>query len=88
MGIQMLVSAAPKVLLPPIAQMIPAQSTASGSNPINSFGSRNVDMDGMKNGWPSSRDDFKWRHSDVREIAYTYTFSVFDKIVLEGNLNQ
>ena len=71
-----------------LAEMIPAQSTAAGSNPINSFIGRNIDMNEMKNGWPAQRDDFRWRHSDIREVSFSFTFPVFEEIVLRGELKQ
>ena len=72
-----------------LAEMIPAQSTAAGSNPINSFIGRNYDMDTMSSGWPVQRPPGSgWWHSDVRNVAYTYTFPVFDEIVTTGELSK
>ena len=70
-----------------LAEMIPAQSAAAGSNPINSFVGRNYDMNAMSSGWPAQRPPGSgWWHSDIRNIAYSYTFPVFDKIVETGDL--
>lgn len=71
-----------------LAEMIPAQSTAAGSNPINSLGGRNYDMNEMKNGWPAQRDDLRWRNSDIREVSFTFTFPVFEEIVFTGDLTK
>jgi hypothetical protein len=72
-----------------LAEMIPAQSTAAGSNPINSFGARNFDMNGMKTGWPATRPDpGDWFHSDIRAVSYSYTFQVFDTLAVTGGLRQ
>jgi hypothetical protein len=71
-----------------LAEMIPAQSTAAGSNSINSFGVQNFDMNGMKTGWPATRDDQNWKHSDLRAVSYTYTFQVFDEVSQIGNLEE
>ena len=71
-----------------LAEMIAVQSTAAGSNPINSFEDKNFDMDEMKTGWPATRDDQRWRHSDIREVSYTYTFLVFDEISQLSNIQQ
>ncbi len=72
-----------------LAEMIPAQSTAAGSNPINSFGARNFDMNGMKTGWPATRPDpGDWFHSDIRAVSYSYTFQVFDTLAETGGLRQ
>ncbi len=67
-----------------LAEMIPARSTAAGSNPI--AGIPSFDMNANKNGWP--RDDQMWRHSDIREVAYCFTYKTFEKIVNLGGLNQ
>lgn len=71
-----------------LAEMIPVKSTAAGSNPINSFGARNYDMNTMSSGWPAQRDDLRWRHSDIREVAFTFTFPVFEEIVETGELTK
>jgi hypothetical protein len=45
----------------------------------------------FKSGWPQSRrsvDSTDWRHSDIREVAYTYIYKMFDKIVIIANLSQ
>ena len=64
-----------------LAEMIPAQSTAAGSNPLNILGNQNFDMNAMKTGWPAEREDPQnWLHSDLRAVSYTYTFIVFDTI--------
>lgn len=72
-----------------LAEMIPAQTTAAGSNSINSFGNdRNFDMNAMKTGWPATRPPGSgWWHSDLQNVSYTYTFLAFDKITETANLS-
>lgn len=45
-----------------------------------------------KNGWPPSRsvdnESKKWKHSDLREIAYPYVFGLFDKFTSQGKLDK
>lgn len=44
---------------------------------------RLVDMNKNKNGWPSARtgdNDYRWRHSDIREIAYPFVYMIFNKL--------
>jgi len=67
-----------------LAEMIPARSTAAGSNPV--AGVPGFDMNANKNGWP--RDDQRWRHSDLREVGYFFTYKTFDEFVVRGELNQ
>jgi len=75
-----------------LAEAIPALSFASGRNELSAFTqSRNFNMHNMKNGWPQERlnDQEKedhWLHSDIRYIAYPFTYKLFDKIVEKGAL--
>ena len=55
----------------------------------------NFDMQGTcENGWPASRPARttgvsaagEWHHSDVRAVAYTFTYPLFNQIVIVGNL--
>ena len=74
-----------------LARVIPALTLPVGANAVPSLGSQsNFDMNQLfKSGWPQSRvDDTDWRHSDMREIAYTYIHKMFDKIVTLGGLSQ
>ena len=73
-----------------LGEAIPSLSFATGANELDIFGElRNEDMMNLKpNGWPSSRGNGDWLHSDIREVAYLYTFEVFDQIVGLGGLNQ
>ncbi len=40
----------------------------------------------FKNGWPKSRDNVRWKHSDVHEIGYTYIYNLWDNMVIMGGL--
>ena len=44
----------------------------------------------LKDGWPSTltADSQNWHHSDLREVAYKLVHSLFEQLVLDGNLNQ
>lgn len=46
----------------------------------------------MADGWPEERGGEttikKWRHSNFKDIAYRYTYKLFDNLVTEGNLNE
>jgi len=73
-----------------LARAIPATSFAAGANPIDTLnapsGQRNFNMEktgddlGLQNGWPR-RQNSRWRHGDYRDVAYVYTYKLFDKIV-------
>ncbi|MBB5353562.1 hypothetical protein HNR46_003823 [Haloferula luteola] len=78
-----------------LAESLPALTFAAGSNPIQIFNTRNIDMMGLRNGWPEARtaptvdpDLRGWRHSDIRNMAYLYTHKVFDEFINQGKLDQ
>ena len=80
-----------------LSDAIPATSWAVGSHAVTNldirFGeARNFDMNLLyQNGWPEGRFDTgehnsNWYHSDYREIAYTFTYPLFNKWVTLGDL--
>jgi hypothetical protein len=76
-----------------LAQMIPATSFAAGANAlIKKFDLRHqLDMAGMKSNtsnWPLRDDKREWHHCDLREVAYLYTWAVYDRFVKNANLDQ
>ena len=60
---------------------IPAESFAAGRNETSGVsGNYNYQNEnGTPNGWPSNRDG--WFHSDLKEVAFWYTYKLFEKIV-------
>jgi hypothetical protein len=79
-----------------LSESLPALTFAAGSNPIDLLNSqsdadagRNYNMSSMKNGWPQERgDDEDWKHGDIREVAYLYTYKVYQKVTQLGGLNK
>jgi hypothetical protein len=84
-----------------ISEMIPCTSLAAGRNVLNNYPvSRQFDMHRYfmtnKEKWPLRNDKHDenenlpraWCHSDIREVAYTHVWQVFEKIVNIGNLSQ
>jgi hypothetical protein len=80
-----------------LAGAIPAMSLAAGREAIPRPGvmAGNVDMNvGIKpTFWPDrdpdpNVDDYRWLHCDIKNMAYIYTFEVFDAMVSEGDLEQ
>jgi hypothetical protein len=74
-----------------LAEMIPALSFAAGSNRLESFGDDgNFDMPGIyAEAWPPERGgNTKWFHSDVKVVAYTYIFKLYEQFVTLGELDQ
>lgn len=76
-----------------LADAIPALSFAMGANSLNIYGTgRNKNMsdpafrsgDYSEGKWP--RDGNLWKHSDIKNIAYPFNYSLFDDIVTEGGL--
>ena len=80
------VAQAPQARAQLLADAIPAVSRAMGRNPLTGFGGGAVDMNAMRNGWPQVRQDDdnlknRWLHSDLKNVAYLFTYRVFDDIV-------
>ena len=74
-----------------IAQGVSALSYAAGGNPINILGLYNYNLDGIANkpnGWGRRGGAYgtRWLHSDLKDMAYLYTFKLFDELVTQGDL--
>ncbi|MBQ3812148.1 MAG: hypothetical protein II841_01120 [Bacteroidales bacterium] len=75
-----------------LADAIPALSFAAGSNPLpdtTAWSGANVNLMSHESGeyplgWP--REGQVWQHSDLKEVAYHFLYSLFDCIVLQGEL--
>lgn len=73
-----------------MARGIPARSYAVGANEAFSLLAQNYNMPDAfreKNGWPVERKEGEWDHSDIRDVAYLYTFEVYLNFVSLGGLN-
>ena len=74
-----------------LVDAIPAESFAAGANALSSasgIGSYNF-QSATPNGWPESRkvrignETVEiWKHSDLKNVAYYYVHSLFDKILI------
>jgi len=77
-----------------LARAFPAQTIAIGKTRVekltNDAGEeRNFDMNQLfETGWPSSRADTDWHHSDMREVAYVFIYGLFEKFVTIGELDK
>ena len=72
-----------------LADAIPATSFAAGANRIESWlNDKNVNYDNcVKEGW-SIRDNGRWLHSDIKDVAYFLISELFKRIVKnEGGEN-
>jgi hypothetical protein len=83
-----------------LADAIPALTLPIGANPVpvltpQNGPDQNFDMQALfENGWPSGRPQRQfgavapgeWHHSDIREVAYTFTYPLFNKMVILGGL--
>lgn len=68
-----------------LAKAIPARTYAIGANPIPGTTSNN--MMAMKDAWPQERDkDSRWRHSDFIDVAFVFTYEVYERVVQIGGL--
>jgi hypothetical protein len=71
-----------------LAEMLPARTLPAGANPVLRFGGGNIDMmtcitDLTR--WPRiTENGAEWYHSDVREMAYSHNYSLFDRVVTGG----
>ncbi len=75
-----------------LSDAIPAITLPVGANSmprLRDLG-QEFNMQVNENNWPPSRlalpEINNWHHSDIREVAYTYTLKAFDQIVNKGNL--
>jgi len=78
-----------------LAEMFPATTLPAGANRAGAFApvggaDRNLDMPELyKNSWPAERgNDTDWRHSDVKDVAYTFVYRLFEKFTTLGGLEQ
>lgn len=80
-----------------LAEGIPAMSFAAGSNPIQKFGiGRNIDIMTLQTGWPEVRPKLnpadendnrrRWFHSDAKDVAFFFNYSLYQSWVDEGDL--
>jgi hypothetical protein len=74
-----------------IAQGIPALSYATGVKAINLQNFYNFNMDDTvhkPNGWGRSGGTYgtRWLHSDLKNMAYLYTYELFNELVSQGGL--
>ena len=79
---------------------IPALSHAAGANSVAVFGDENVknfnmsrsgSNPGFEAGWPDGRAlqwGTRWLHSDLKNVAYPFTYQLYDKLVELGGLNE
>ena len=77
---------------------IPALSFAAGGTESGIFLLKNKaidmnnDMVDDEQAWPKERggkvEVEKWHHSDFKDVAYRYTYKLFDNLVTEGKLNE
>jgi len=74
-----------------LAEAFPARTLATGRQQVNALFTNgdNFDMQtSFENIWSWPRENRNWRHSDLREVAYPYIYSIFDKFVTTGGLIQ
>ena len=83
-----------------LAEMIPARTRPAGANPVNTFippngEDRNLNMTStlFQNGWPQERltneaKRNRWLHSDMNNVAYPFTWKLFDKFKSLAVLDQ
>lgn len=75
-----------------LGEAISALSFPQGSNASPAFtrpgmsGNFDLNTSTFKNGWPSSRSDTNWKHSDCLNVAYTFNFPLYDKMTNDGGL--
>ena len=83
------IAATPDLFRRLLADAIPAISNPMGRDPVNGFGTGSTDLDTMRRGdypldWPDN--DNRWRHSNIKDVAYPFNYRAFDKIIEDGDL--
>ena len=65
-----------------LADAIPATSFAAGANFTGGLKDNYNMQSGTPNGWPrvDSDDNVIWQHSDIKNVAFYFTFELFKKI--------
>lgn len=81
-----------------LAEMVPARTRPAGGNEVVKFTldageQRNIDLITLENGWPQERlnNDQKqnrWLHSDANQIAYQFTWKLFERLKNLSALDQ
>ena len=72
-----------------LAKAIPARTFAIGANKIPNKEEQCTNMpDRMKNEWPlkERNSDLAWLHSDFKDVAFVYTYKVYEEVVKKGGL--
>jgi hypothetical protein len=81
-----------------LSDAIPCLTLPVGANPVPRLVSSNRNFDeqvSFENGWPADRNSAdiygeaaagEWHHSDVRAVAYTFTYKLFNEMVTIGKL--
>jgi hypothetical protein len=71
-----------------LSEMIPCRTWPVGANPLGSIDpTKNFNMNSAidtPNGWP--RDTEEWFHSDVKDVAYPYSYRAFNEMTKMGGL--
>ena len=65
-----------------LADAIPATSFAAGANETGGMKDNYNLHDYMATGWPKkdSEENYVWQHSDIKNVAYFFTYKIFEKI--------
>jgi hypothetical protein len=75
-----------------LSDAIPAVTLPIGANQVPRLeaAGREYNMQDNENNWPPIRlnqiEGDNWHHSDIRVVAYTFTYQAFDELVTLGNL--
>ncbi|HTV41408.1 MAG TPA: LamG-like jellyroll fold domain-containing protein [Candidatus Sulfotelmatobacter sp.] len=84
-----------------LSDAIPCLTLPVGANPVPRLAPQNANDENydeqadFENGWPADRHTAtlygataagEWHHSDIRAVAYTFTYPLFNQIVTLGNL--
>lgn len=74
-----------------LAKGMPALSGAAGAiSVMGPFENNNMNSESYRNGWPRlvSEEPYgqRWKHSDLKNVAYFFTYKLFNDVVTKGNL--
>jgi|GEM_PF-1697444 len=77
-----------------LAMGLPAMSSSAGQTNVARFNPagqppRNINISTLKvNGWPRNEAPYlqRWLHSDCKDVAFVYTYGLFDELATRGDL--
>ena len=68
-----------------LGDAIPAESFATGANPLALESIGNYDMAAHRQNGSPRLLSTRWKHSDIKNVAFYYVYQIFERIIEESN---